>query len=133
MSDLIDRQDAIYALGKAPQVWRGDDLYAVGVRKQYNRDRLAIENMPSARIENQVHLCDSCRHVYPECPGGKDDVIFGNGKGNDNICACNQYEPSAQPEIVRCKDCKHYGDDHFCCYPWRTTPEEFCSRGERRE
>ena len=41
--------------------------------------------------------------------------------------------PSAQSEIVRCKDCKHYGDDHFCCYPWRTTPEEFCSRGERRE
>lgn len=36
-------------------------------------------------------------------------------------------------ELVRCKDCKHYGDDHFCCYPWCTTPENFCSRGERRE
>lgn len=35
-------------------------------------------------------------------------------------------------EVVRCKDCKHYGDDHFCCYPWCTTLEDFCSRGERR-
>lgn len=55
----------------------------------------------NAQPENQVHLCDSCRHVYPECPSGKDDVIFGNGKGNDNICTCNKYEPSAQPELRR--------------------------------
>lgn len=57
-----------------------------------------VENLSSAQPENQVHLCDSCRHVYPECPSEKDDVIFGNGKGNDNICACNKYEPTAQPE-----------------------------------
>lgn len=60
-----------------------------------------VRKLPSAQPENQVHLCDSCRHVYPECPSGKDDVIFGNGKGNDNICACNKYEPSAQPELRR--------------------------------
>ena len=57
-----------------------------------------VENLPSAQPENQVHLCDSCRHVFPECPSEKDDVIFGNGKGNDNICACNKYEPPAQSE-----------------------------------
>lgn len=34
--------------------------------------------------------------------------------------------------VVRCNECKHYGDDHFCCYQWCTTPEEFCSRGEKR-
>lgn len=69
---------------------------------QYNKGledgKKAIKALSSAQPENQVHLCDSCRHVYPECPSEKEDVIFGNGKGNDNICACNKYEPSAQPE-----------------------------------
>lgn len=55
------------------------------------------ERLQTIQPDNQVHLCDSCRHVYPECPSEKDDVIFGNGKGNDNICACNKYEPSVQP------------------------------------
>ena len=47
--------------------------------------------------------------------------------------------PSAQPEIIRCKDCKHYelasngcnGDckrQYATFYPW-----DFCSYGERKE
>ena len=60
--------------------------------------------------------------------------------------------PSAQPEIIRCKDCKHrpiekYGeimppkendwkcpclcDDYF--YSWRPKDNFFCASGERRE
>ena len=39
---------------------------------------------------NQVHLCDSCKYAYPECPDSK--VIFGDGIGHDNICACSNYE-----------------------------------------
>lgn len=53
---------------------------------------------PSAQPDNQVNLCDSCKYSYPDCPSEADDVIFGNGKGNDNICACNKYRPFAQPE-----------------------------------
>ena len=39
-------------------------------------------------------------------------------------------------EVVRCKDCKYYGDEHFC--PLRsladyTDPNDYCSMGERRE
>lgn len=46
------------------------------------------------RINNQINLCDSCKYLYPACPSGEeDDVIFGNGIGNDNICACNKYDP----------------------------------------
>ena len=56
------------------------------------------EQLPSAQPDNQIHLCDSCEYNYPECPCKQNDVIFGNGKGNDNICACNKYKPSAQPE-----------------------------------
>lgn len=57
-----------------------------------------LEEMSSAQPDNQVNLCDSCKYTYPECPSAVTDVIFGTGKGNDNICACNKYEPSAQPE-----------------------------------
>lgn len=59
--------------------------------------RKDVIDMPSA-LNNQVNLCDSCTYTYPECPSEKDDVIFGNGIGNDNICACNKYQPTIQPE-----------------------------------
>jgi len=44
--------------------------------------------------------------------------------------------PPAQPEIVRCGDCKYYQTDK--CYIhieriWELTPEDFCSQGERDE
>lgn len=58
----------------------------------------ALKNLPSTQPDNQVHLCNSCKHNYPYCPSGSKDVIFGNGNGNDNICACNKYKPSAQSE-----------------------------------
>jgi len=44
-------------------------------------------------IDNQVNLCDSCRFVFPECPAEAKDMIYGNGTGNDNICACKNYCP----------------------------------------
>lgn len=51
--------------------------------------------------------------------------------------------PSAEPEIIRCKDCKHYKIDHprangyHCCYRMHNIfpmkPDDFCSHAERRE
>ena len=45
--------------------------------------------------------------------------------------------PSAQPEIIRCKDCKHRdAEDGFCKgrgWPMQLVPEDgFCDKGERR-
>ena len=55
--------------------------------------------------------------------------------------------PSAQPEIVRCEDCKHYGYilysgtqfEYGECfgheesdYTFEVKPDDFCSRAERR-
>ena len=42
---------------------------------------------------NEVHLCDSCCYDYPSCDVSENDVWFGDGKGCDNICCCNKYEP----------------------------------------
>lgn len=44
--------------------------------------------------------------------------------------------PSAQPEIIRCKDCKYRDADDFCTgrgYPNVLVPDDgFCDKGERR-
>ena len=56
-----------------------------------------VRDLPSVVpkiTDNKVHLCDSCKYTYPSCPSCEDDVLFGNGVGNDNICACNQYKPT---------------------------------------
>ena len=43
--------------------------------------------------------------------------------------------PSAQPEIIRCKDCVHYygepGNPNIICFQMHE--DDFCSYGERRE
>ena len=45
-------------------------------------------------------------------------------------------QPSAEPEIIRCKDCKRYGKDN--CFVkiqmlWELRPDDYCSYGERKE
>lgn len=40
---------------------------------------------------NEVHLCLSCQNEYPVCDSMY--LVFGTGKGNDNIAACNTYVP----------------------------------------
>ncbi len=47
--------------------------------------------------------------------------------------------PSADVvEVVRCKDCKHYKDNHRCYSKYSNmndyrSPDDYCSYGERRE
>ena len=100
MDDLISRQAAIDAVNKICD--------RCGEHKKYDGvmcgtcylDGVAdiIEDLPSAQPDNKINFCDSCKHTYPVCPSRSTDVIWGNGTGNDNICACSKYEPSAQPE-----------------------------------
>lgn len=73
-----------------------------------------VIDMPSA-LNNQINLCDSCTYTYPECSSKKGDVIFGNGIGNDNICACNKYQPTIQ--LKRAEGEWILYDKRF---PWRT-------------
>lgn len=47
------------------------------------------------KLNNQTHLCDSCKYNYQNCPSENEDVLFGNGVGNDNICCCAKYLASA--------------------------------------
>ena len=55
------------------------------------------------------------------------------------LSAINEIErlPSAQPEIIRCKDCKHVQEDKLYGQCWcngsEVKTDDFCSRAERRE
>ena len=36
-------------------------------------------------------------------------------------------------QVVRCKDCKYFGEFHHCGILGFCEPDEYCSRGERRK
>jgi len=66
--------------------------------------------------------------------------VKGNVLDDDWIYRFVQEFPSAEPEIIRCKDCKHYKigtDGLYYCYNhdddilWQD--DDYCSRGERKE
>jgi len=91
-NDLIHRADALSCFHD--WIDSHGDVHTADEMPEYQR----IEQLPPVQPDNQINLCDSCGYSYPDCPSKNDDVIFGNGTGNDNICACNKYKPSAQPE-----------------------------------
>ena len=104
-NDLISRQAAIDALARMmPRSCTPDGSHPadeeIFMAQEVFADCIeALEILPSAAPTiAQTNLCDSCGYSYPECPSKNDDVIFGNGIGNDSICACNKYKPSARPE-----------------------------------
>lgn len=57
-------------------------------------------NCKDGVINNKIHLCNSCQKTYLECDSKAEDIIFGNGIGNDNICACACYLPAADVTSV---------------------------------
>jgi hypothetical protein len=126
MNDLISRQAAIEAINKALD---RQTLLNRFVRKVAID---AIKQLPPAQPEPSQVAKDIAR-------------IVGNGKDMRVI---------AQPEIIRCKDCKHwipydwmfsevwqsrnindYPEDEIGCNycDMAMKANDFCSRGERRE
>jgi len=110
--DTISRQAAIDVMCELMHHWFGGDS-----KDEIREIKRELGKLPSAQPDNQINLCDNCKYLYPDCPSKNDDVIFGNGVGNDNICACNKYKPSAQLET--CNGCEWeyafgYGECHHC-------------------
>ena len=69
-----------------------------------------------------------------------------NENGKKELMARFQRLPSAQPEIIRCKDCGHAQEynkrwvkpkepDKWWCFVWEDGMDacDYCSMGERRE
>lgn len=91
MSDLIRRADAI---DEIREVYEQEFPTASGAFDEFVVTIIPniLRNIPSAEPDNQVHLCNSCKYDYPECPTEESDVIFGNGIGHDNICSYTKFE-----------------------------------------
>ena len=56
-------------------------------------------------------------------------------KVTDEVVKELKHLPTAQQEIIRCKDCKHWKFDHTCHEHSLVSPmmaNDFCSRAERR-
>ena len=118
MSNLISRREAIKAIEDLQDCYNG-------FSDTYDKACIigVLEELPSAQPE-------SCKYWDSE----------------SNFCAL--YRPSAQPELIRCKDCKHFYYDmpyviqgipvlgHEVCDFWgdgcKTSENGFCSYAERR-
>ncbi len=54
-----------------------------------NKIRREYKKMVKDKEDSKIHLCNRCKNVYPECPA--QNLVFGNGKGNDNIISCDSF------------------------------------------
>ena len=115
MSDLIERQAAIDAIARS-------NLLTAGAMLDCKRK---IENLPSAQPYSEAEL-----QKMQELEQAELQKAYECGRA------------SAQPEIIRCKDCKHWEGErrgyfyYFeqCSLHERTaSSDDFCSWAERRE
>ena len=163
MKDTIYRQAAIDALGDEPEVWTGRDEYAQGLNNQWHYDRNALKAVPSVQSEidqirwerdTAIQQLKDLGYGLGEKPRTDGDCISRQavkkwlakweGYIDADIIARMQYRvidiPSAQPEIIRCKDCR-WGREacgNIECFADTNVPPEyhgyewFCPNGERR-
>lgn len=144
MSDLIDRQAAIATAIKAAVDWHKlanpqySIAYCIGE---------AMRQLPPASNSEIPNSSDTISRAKAI------DIVTPH---DDNRVMRDALEelPSAQPEIIRCKDCKHwipydwmfsevwqsrnindYPEDEIGCNycDMAMKANDFCSRGERRE
>lgn len=120
MNDLISRQDAIegiYQLLKELPNKKNSALFKDGVRDGYARAIGRIRSIPSANVPDtnvgelirRQDAVDSMRKYEIELPTyapREIDVVWDDAI--DACCDAVEALPSAQPEIIRCKDCKHW-------------------------
>ena len=127
--DIISRQAAIDAIFSEP-------LYESGMKKR-DADAVVpaiyekIKSLPSTETHEErteTHACDCIERqaviealekvaeLFPwRVPGNRDSYDRYNEAWNDAIGRAEieiEELPSAQPEIIRCKDCKHFEYDH---------------------
>lgn len=108
MKDLIDRREAIKALGERPIVWAGSD-YGFGARNQYDKDLLAIETVPSVHPNGPDNLVKDSpglvKDLVNDCISRRAaiDAMFAKMPGltfSDVLQILNEL-PSAQPECAK--------------------------------
>ena len=143
--DLISRQEAIDAL---KQKWDGmvTSVFDVIKNLQPTCNQLATDCISrQAAIDALDQIFDRCEEIEAHLPEGDPDRT-GYKMYQDYMTVWKYLHqlPSAQPEIIRCKDCewfrKEYGwncIEYTVCgispmhHPIRKE-DDYCSRAERR-
>lgn len=134
-ADCISRADAVDAISK---IKRTDNWQAAV--------SMALLDLPSAqpKVRTQMSLADCISRQW--AIDAVLDVIPYDGYWKEQIEKAVNALPTAQPEIIRCKDCKHFTRDIPCveghydgCDEWTdngneimVAEDDFCSYAERR-
>ena len=82
------------------------------------------------KVIKEIEICYTVGHNCTECPLFNEDDC-NDGLMRDVLTLLREQEP----EIVRCKDCKHYDQDTQSCNDGLDgifLPDWFCADGERR-
>ena len=141
MNDLISRQAAIKYL-MSNMYWYDEDGYESD--DDYKRECITdlIDGVPSAQPKRtekrtETHACDliSRQAAIDAIMGQPPEPHYPSW-----YAAQIEKLPSAQPEIIRCKDCRYYQDNNDgyphinCKWDANETPDadDFCSGAERR-
>ena len=118
------QKNVVEWLKEFPSAEHGTNLAQVGtdlISRQAAIDALA-EDMPSA--------------YTPDGPHPADDGIFMAQEIYADCIQTLKELPSAQPEIIRCRECKFASGDSRICMKFDHSPIgelDFCSFAERRE
>lgn len=57
-----------------------------------------LEEIKKAGERTDHNLCDYCTKEQPVCTS-KEDVVLGDGKGDDNVIQCRKYEDAVEEAI----------------------------------
>ena len=142
MSDLIDRQAALDAVN----AYLGLSAVSRTIQNMMSIQEI-LENLPSAEPEHLVKESgDLVKDLVNDCISRQDAIDalteYGNGRAvfisvGEAVIRIEQL-PSAQPEIIRCKDCKHRDPEDKKCdcghdIEWQLPRQDdwFCADAER--
>ena len=124
MSDLIDRAaaiDAIKAASKEIQHWLWEAEGCEGYCAMVADVETCLDDLPSVQPYTEAEI-----QKMQDLEQAELDKAYECGRA------------SAQPEIVRCKDCKHYEGGWYCS-AWNNSPgfpivteKGYCNLAERR-
>ena len=127
MNDLISRQAAIDAL--AGMIDRFERILTDIRETKCDDSVCGMCEYDGAYIGQSGDWCN-------ECPGFDKDDCFKLSDRCRKRWMGDIALPPALPEIIRCRNCKHWREDHTCKEHSLVSPMmayEFCSRAERRE
>ena len=128
MDDLISRRDAINVVSEITTTMsvctNKDECY--GMKRMQKQAITELENMPSAEPKAISEWKKEFREYVDSLDIARDDW-----KG---IIEYIDELPSAQPDVIRCKDCYYNDGTAYCELHFRDVKaKDFCSWAERRE